>query len=257
MSDIKFYTWDIDIYYPYALVPFHKFFPKMIQKYKRIIIDCGVDKWLNTKKKEYPYLDQFEEKVLKYGSKKVKFVIPDYPTDIIKDKDERVKWVDTFLERTHRNIERFHNLFNTILSVQYKFEDFDNFKNSWEKYYQLSKFMAIGNLCKSKNKHFFLKVLKFISENNSESKPIHIFGIGIPLFKVLCNFLKFNQIKFEISFDTTKWSFTDNPDLRKKVNGFMCKYPYRQEFLDDYLKKLDLIQESIKNKTTLMDFKGI
>lgn len=249
-NNLKFFTWDIDVYWDYALVPYHKFYPKMIEKYKEIIIDCGVDKWLNTKNKEYPYLEEFEQKVLKYGSKNVKFVIPDYPTDILKSKIDRNQYKQLFLERTERNIKRFHNLPNTILSIQYEFENFKSFKKLWNKFYDLGNYMAIGNLCKSKNQTFFLKILKFIIKNNYEDKPIHFFGIGILLFKVLCLF----NHSFKISFDTTKWSFTDDPKLRKKVGGYMCKFPYRQEFLDNYIEKLLKIESKIRSRIKLTDF---
>lgn len=249
-KNIQFFTWDIDAHWDYALVPYHKFYPKMIEKYKEMIIDCGVDKWLNSKNNEYPYLEEFEQKVLKYGSEKVKFIIPDYPTDILKSKIERIQYRKIFLERTERNIKRFQALPNTILSLQYEFENFDSFKNSWDKFYDLGDYMAIGNLCKSKNQTFFRKVLKFVIKKNHKNKPIHFFGIGIPLFKVLCLF----DFSFKISFDTTKWSFTDNSKLRKKVGGYICKYPYRQEFLDNYIEKLQNIENKIRNRIKLTDY---
>lgn len=243
LDKIIFYTFNTYISYPFAIIPFHKFNENHIKKYKKIVVDCGVIHFLPSQK-EYPYLDEFEKKVKQFGSDNVKFVIPDYPVNVL-DEEERSKYKDTFLKKTQKNIDRFHTLSNTILTIQYESEDFNSFRESWNKNYDKATYIAIGNLLKSKNKLFFRKILKYIHRNNPNNYPIHFFGIGLHLYRELCSFLKKNLIEFNISFDHTKYTFPVSKQLRVKYG---CGYSIdsnRQEFLIAYLDKLETIQNEI------------
>lgn len=241
-ENIKYYTFERKFYYPLALIPFKNFGKTMFNDYSDIIVDVGVG-LLNEKNNfEYPFLDKWENKYHKYANEKCYFVIPDYPVDVLPPK-YRKKYQQEFIEKTEKNILKWHHLPRTILSIQYEFENIIDFKKNWKKWYEYSnEWIAIGNLCKSQNISFFKDMLYFLKNQNKRNKKIHFFGLNFKFIKEI--FKKRKSFDCILSFDSSKWVFNNDKDLMKKmkecigIEGFRCRDPLVPEFFSAYHDKL-------------------
>lgn len=81
------------------------------------------------------------------------------------------------------------------------------------------------------------QIFKFIADNYSWVKHIHIYGPSMRLIKECIPFLIDSGIEI-ISIDSTKWTRAVTSELKKKY-GLNCKNDFqRRLFFDEYLKKI-------------------
>ncbi len=246
-----FFTYDSHVYYPLVCIPFRSFNPKMLKRYTMMIVDSGINVLRGSIDYEYPYLEEFINSAEKYGSQNCLWTIPDYPFKIIEDKLTNQAscdyWKQEFLKRTDKNINHFHNIPYTIVPIQYKFKNIHSFRHSWNKYYHFSNYLGIGNLLKCRDTSFFNNILMHIYFNNKESKHVHFFGIGKPLIRKLFAFIREYNPIYSITFDTVKWSITNDKELLKINNGRFCRSSNRNLFLSVFIKNLKTIRKDLKD----------
>jgi len=179
--------------WPYHLIPFKVWDKGYNKAFNELIIDCGVNTLKNMK--EYLYINKYP---LSNLAKNVFWVIPDYPFDLKVNLSQ-----NECIKKSLENIYKWGNYKNTISSIQYKFENFENFKIIYNEVYPISNNIGIGNLCKSRNMIFLKNVINYIFLHNKDKRRIHFFGLYKKAIKYIINL----QLDFKISVDSMKWDY--------------------------------------------------
>lgn len=206
--------------YPYHLIPYRIWRSGYNKEYKELIIDCGVNDLVG--KKDYIYINEYPLAIIQEN---IKWVIPDYPYDVGPDLDRR-----TCIAKTLENIKKWHELPNSICSVQYYFENIKSFKYYYKIIYEYaSDVIGIGNLCKSTKMTFLKQVINFIINNNLENKQIHFFG----LCKLAIKYLISKCPSFRYSVDSMKWDYGMHCDRSGDKNAKDARWYRGLEYINE------------------------
>jgi hypothetical protein len=214
------------------------------QLYKRqfshAICDSGVHYFYdNPLADDYPpqYLEDYTElskRLFNNFGKKIWIIIPDYPDDYHPGQ------FGNNVKKTLANITRFIDAEDLpwVPTIQAKFKDIKSFVYCCKEIRKIDHFntVAIGTICKVRNKKFIIKCCK-IARRYFPDSWIHAFGP--PLNAI-------NQIKHYInSFDSTAWTFP------RKSHKPSCKTASeRRKYFSDYLSRLSEHLEQPNMKLT-------
>ncbi|RLC82940.1 MAG: hypothetical protein DRJ03_18290 [Chloroflexi bacterium] len=228
--------------YPYICVPFHDYKLLYRYKWKRAILDVGVEifakgaqeypKWFF---KRYPFVCQQLTEI--FGSK-LWCVIPDYPDDYVHNP------IPHNVKRTLANIKRFHKIkgVNWIYPIQ---SDYLNMQSLHDSCHQVMKYeperVAIGTVCKTGNVEYIVKCCKMVRQHFPDAW-VHAFGPTLRALRKIWLLID--------SFDSTAYSMCRKKE--KNQNYYMCKTRHeRYIWFKQYLAKLEEIRRAYKGQMRL------
>ena len=156
----------------------------------------------------------------------------DYPGDM------NLEYQDLFLHNTWNNAEMFHNHSQFIVTVQYKFRNYWDFVEWFDRYNNLdimSGIMGLGNMCRFRTLNQYLKHTLDYAFSHCKHKRIHIYGLCLKAIPYVDRLAK--QFNIDLSIDSTKWTRPCTIEL-KKLCGLWFKHEYRQNCFDAYLEEI-------------------
>lgn len=239
----RFYTWPespTTLGYPYILSNYYEW--KRLKRWnglKHGILDVGIEVVGN--RGDYPdgFLDRYYSiafRLTQLLGDRIWCVIPDFCDDmnpgLIKDN----------VEKTLSNIDKMKNLesVNWVYPLQARYLDLGSFKFSCSEVSKLNpKRVAIGTVCKTRNKPFIIKCCMMAREYFPESW-IHAFG---PTLDVIPNILPFID-----SWDSSSFFFNVGSRGKFKSYGFKKE---RRILFQKYLAKVNRILENHNNQTKM------
>jgi len=223
------FLYEPPIKYPYAFtnIKRYKWLIKNSHRWKKAILDCGVEIfWHQT---EYPkgFLDNYKEKaktLTEIFGNRIWITIPDYCDDY--------KHVPNNIEKTLRNIKEFIKIpnINWLPVIQSRYLNIMSFYESLQKTKEIIgdyPRIAIGTVCKTNNLKFIIECCKATKKHFPKSW-IHAFGLtlrALPKAKKYIN-----------SFDTSAYTFP-----RKRSMGQASNQKERIQYFIAYKKRIEEI----------------
>lgn len=213
----------------YCLLNINKYSNEKKNKKKVCFIDPGVYELVRSN--EYSHIDILHElasgKLLKN-----EYISIDYPCDM------NLQYQDEFIEKSIKNNLKYKDNPQYICTIQFKFQDFSDFKKQFEYLEEQidfsKKIVGIGNLCRiMKVNEFTEKVFHFLLKK--PKYQYHFYGLALILIKkYISSFLYREQI---VSVDSTKWTRACNYTIKNKF-GVNCTKKNRDLFFLEYIKEL-------------------
>lgn len=157
----------------------------------------------------------------------------DYPGDMT------LQYQDLFITRTWENACHLCYHPNYIVTAQYKFNDYWNFKEWFNKYNDLnieSGIMGLGNMCRFRTLNQYLKHTLDYAFSHCRYKRIHIYGLCLKAIPHAVKLAK--RFNIELSVDSTNWTRCVTKEM-KEIYKVGCRKGERQIFFDEYMKKLE------------------
>lgn len=202
---MKFFTYDYNMpekyNWPYLIVKLTNYFKlKKPEFYKYVFIDPGVYDLIESDR--YDWEGMIDVRKFLNDLPKNHFFSFDYPGDM------NPEFQDRFLTRSWDNAIQYCGHPQYIVTVQYKFNDYYDFIQWFDKYNELnieSGIMGVGNICKQLGCNQFLKHALPHVFKNSKAEWIHVYGANkatIPYIRRLAR--KFNK---KASVDNRKWEY--------------------------------------------------
>ena len=153
----------------------------------------------------------------------------DYPCDM------NLKYQELFLKNTWNNAKKYHNHPQYIITVQYKFNNYWNFIEWFDKYNELesikSGIVGLGNMCRFPHLTEYMKHTLDYAFSHCKHPRIHVYGLCLRSIPYAYNLAK--RYNIELSIDSTKWTRCFH------TSGLpSCRKENRQEFFDVYLKEI-------------------
>ena len=205
---------------------------KDYSRWKEIFIDPGV--YELTKEPEYSWFQNNKQVVDFLNS-----LLPNHYFSLDYPCDMNPKYTEEFLNKTWYHAQLHYNHPNYIITAQYKFNNYPSFVEWFDKYNALkikSGIMELGNICRILQKTQYIKHVFPYAFKNCTHPRIHIYGLAFKNIKLAHDLA--NHYGIELSFDSTKWTRACTVELKKKY-GVNCNGKNRQEFFDEYLKKVN------------------
>lgn len=126
----------------------------------------------------------------------------DYPGDM------NLFHQDLFLHNTWNSAEMFHDHPQFIVTTQYKFRNYWNFVEWFDRYNGLdikSGILGLGNMCRFRSLNQYLKHTLDYAFSHCKHKRIHIYGLCLKAIPYAVRLVK--RFNIELSVDNTKWTF--------------------------------------------------
>ena len=159
----------------------------------------------------------------------------DYPCDM------NLKYTNLFLRKSWLNAEKYHGHSQYITTVQSPFGDYWSFVAWFDKYNALeikSGILGLGNMCRFRTLNDYLKHSLDYAFSHCNHPRIHIYGLCLKAIPYAYRLSK--RYNIESSIDSTKWTRACNKRLKEKYEGrICCRKDNRQEFFDEYKKKIE------------------
>ena len=155
----------------------------------------------------------------------------DYPCDM------NEAYTETFIEKSIKNNLRYKNNPQYICTIQFKFQDFKDFKYQFEYLEEQidfsKKIIGIGNLCRIMKPNLFTdEVFEFLKEKYYEyDYYFHFYGLSLSLIKKYLHVFKCCGV------DSTKWTRACNNNLKKSF-GLNCNKKTRNLYFISYMENL-------------------
>jgi len=231
---MKFFT-DKTVINDYLLVKIKDYWKmKDFSRWKEVFIDPGV--WELTKDVEYSWVTKSSYVFMEEWIKNLPdnhYFSWDYPCDM------NIFHTDYFLDKSWSNAIRYAKYPHYIVTVQSKFNNYMSFVEWFDKYNALeikSRIMGLGNICRILQKTQYIKHALPYAFKNCNHPRIHVYGLA---FKNIEFTMKLaSHYGIELSIDSTKWTRACTVALKNKYN-INCNGKNRQEFFDEYLKKVN------------------
>ncbi len=151
----------------------------------------------------------------------------DYPGDM------NLQYQALFLEKTWKIALKFHKHPQYITTVQYKYNNYWDFIEWFDKYNKLdiaSGYLGLGNMCKTSRKKYFMNHALDYAYKNCDHPRIHIYGLPLRFVSQVEKLGK--RFKIKTSIDNVKWTFMwyefDNKEERNN----------KQLLFNTYLQKI-------------------
>jgi len=238
---MKFFT-DKTVENDYLLIKIQDYI-KMndFSKWKEILIDPGV--YELTKSKKYSWEDSLDIKEFLESLPKNHYFSADYPSDM------NPKFTKLFLKKSWNNAIKYHTHPQYLCTVQFKFNNYWNFREWFDKYNNLeivSGYLGLGNLCRIHYKTEFMKHTLDYAFSHCKYPRIHIYGLAFRNIKYAYRLAKRFNIK--LSIDSTKWTRAGDKKLKDKFKTIGCRnQEERQIFFNYYLNKIQKKGIKIEN----------
>ena len=233
---MKFFT-DKSVIHSYLIIKITDYIKiNDFSNWNEVFIDPNVYELI--KAKEYSWINKINITEFLNNLPKNHFLSIDYPSDM------NIKHQKLFLEKSWYNALKYNNHPNYITTAQYKFNDFWNFVEWFDKYNTLeikSGILGLGNLCKIRYLTDYLNDIIDYAISNCNHPRIHFYGLcmkGIPLAYKLAK-----RYNIKLSIDSVKWTKASTIQLKNNY-GVNCNKLTRQIFFDTYL---ELIKRKIKD----------
>ena len=202
-------------------------------RWKEVFIDPGV--YELTKSDRYSWEGKIIINDFLHSLPKNHYFSWDYPCDMNK------QHTDLFIKKSWYNAQLFHLFPQYIITVQFKYNDYLSFVEWFDKYNNLSitsGILAIGNICRFLYLNEFAKHALDYAFSHCRHPRIHIYGLGFRMIKYANDLaIRYN---IDFSIDNTKWTRACSQELKDKYEGRVgCRKHNRQEFFDEYMKKID------------------
>lgn len=228
MMGMKFFT-DKTVVNDYLLVKI-KDYIKMddFNQWKEVFIDPGV--YDLTKSDKFKWEGKINIRNFLNSLPENHYFSFDYPGDM------NLQYQDLFLKKSWENALRYNTYTNYIVTAQYKFKDYWNFIEWFDRYNKLhvfSKILGLGNMCRFRSLNNYLKHALDYAFSHCRHTRIHIYGLCLKAIPYAYNLSK--KYNIELSTDSTKWTRACNNKLKEKYQGRVCcTTSNRQEFFDEY-----------------------
>ena len=232
---MKFFT-DNTVINDYLLIKIKDYLKlKDFSKRKEIFIDPGVYEL----KKDYKFSweGKINIKTFLNSLPNNHYFSFDYPCNM------NLQYQDLFLGKTWINAEKYHNHPQYIVTAQYQFKNYLSFVAWFNDYNDLeikSGILGLGNMRRFRTLNNYLKHALDYAFSRCRHKRIHIYGLCLKAIPYAVNLSK--KYNIELSTDSTKWTRACVKELKDKYNGRVCcTTQNRQEFFDEYKKKINLL----------------
>ena len=232
MMKMKFFT-DKTVVNDYLLVKLVDYV-KMddFSKWKEIFIDPGV--YDLTKSDKFSWEGKINISLFLRFLPPNHFFSWDYPSDM------NLQYQTLFITKTWNRAVKFHKHHQYIVTVQFKHNNYWSFVEWFELYNALpikSGILGLGNMCRHRSLNQFLKHSLDYAFSNCNHKRIHIYGLCLKAIPYAYKLSK--KYNIELSIDSTKWTRACSIELKNKYGFFNSRKHNRQEFFDEYMKKID------------------
>ena len=162
----------------------------------------------------------------------------DYPGDM------NLKHQILFLTKTwNRALKYGLQCSQYIVTVQSKFNNYWNFIKWFDLYnalYIKSGILALGNMCRFRSLNQYLKHTLDYAFSHCKHPRIHIYGLCLEAIPYAVKLAE--RFNIELSIDSTKWTRACNRALKDKYDGRVsCRKHNRQEYFDEYIKRIELL----------------
>ena len=228
---MKFFT-DKTVVNDYLLIKIGDYWKlKDFSQWKEVFIDPGV--YELTKDIEYSWVNKGCYGFMTEWIKKLPdnhYFSWDYPCDM------NVKHQDYFLKKSWENALQYNDYSQYIVTVQFKFRNYWNFVEWFDKYNALnikSGILALGNMCRFRTLNQYLKHALDYAFSYTKHPRIHIYGLCIKAIPYAYKLAKRYNVEF--SFDSTKWTRCFH------TSGLSsCHKENRQQYFDEYKKEIEV-----------------
>ena len=160
----------------------------------------------------------------------------DYPCDM------NPAYTDLFLQKTWDNALKYHSHPHYIVTVQYKFKNYWNFVEWFDKYNALditSGILGLGNMCRFRTLNSYLKHALDYAFSHCKHRRIHIYGLCLKAIPYAYKLAK--RYNIELSIDSVKWTFcyyeTDIKDRQYHFEKYKKKIAEQLEIFYEYTLK--------------------
>ena len=232
MMKMKFFT-DKTVVNDYLLVKIVDYIKmKDFSRWKEIFIDPGV--WQLTKSDKFKWEGKINIKEFLDSLPDNHYFSFDYPCDM------NEIYTELFLYKSWINAILYCSEKQYIVTVQSKFNNYWNFMEQFDMYNNLdikSGILGLGNMCRFRSLNQYLKHALDYAFYRCRHSRIHIYGLCLKAIPYAYKLSK--RYGIELSTDSTKWTRACSVDLKNKYELFNCNKDNRQEFFDEYKKKLD------------------
>ncbi|MHA1395711.1 MAG: hypothetical protein ACTSRZ_19595 [Promethearchaeota archaeon] len=213
MIKLKFFT-DESLNYlkwPYLLLKIKKYLRKKnLSRFREIIIDPGVYELRNSP--FYSWENEIDIEEFLNSLPKNHYFSLDYPPDMNQNYEK------LFIQKSWENALKYHKYEQYICTVQYKFNNYMDFINWFDRYNSLnirSGILGIGNMLRHRKLNEFLKHSLDYAFSHSMHSRMHLYGLckqAIPYAYKLAR-----RFKIEISIDQQKWQYFKKATLRPQL----------------------------------------
>ena len=202
-------------------------------RWKEVFIDPGV--WELTKSDKYSWEGKIDIWFFLENLPDNHYFSWDYPCDM------NEKYTTLFLTKSWNRAVKYGQQCNQyIVTVQSRFNNYWSFVKWFDLYNQLhinSGILGLGNMCRFKTLNNYLKHTLDYAFSNCRHPRIHIYGLCL---KAIPYAIKLSEkYNIELSTDSTKWTRACTNALKKKYGYVSCRKETRQEFFDEYIKKIE------------------
>lgn len=225
---------------------FHKKHP-----FKILFIDPSVYE-LRTSK-EYSRITWFTKENIENLPPNTFFSL-DYPPDM------NTEHTDLFLKKSWKYAKMFQSCPKAIITVQSKFNNYQSFKEAFDRYLKLeikSGILGMGNFCRIMfTTEFIKKTFRLILtcyKENENIKWIHFYGSALRLIRYIITTFRFEDVI--VSFDSTKWTRACTSELKRRTK---IEKPTRivrlNIYFQAYVEQIDKYINQIKDERNIFDF---
>ena len=227
---MKFFT-DKSVVNDYLLIKIKDYLKmKDFSRWREVFIDPGV--YDLTKSDKFKWEGKINVRDFLNSLPDNHYFSLDYPCDM------NLEYTNLFLDKSWMNALRYNTYLNYIVTVQYKFNNYYNFVEWFDKYNRLHIFsgiMGLGNMCRFRTLNDFLKHSLDYTFSHCYHPRIHIYGLCLKAIPYAYKLSK--RYNIELSIDSTKWTRAFTNRLKEKYGGRIgCRKNNRQEFFDEYKK---------------------
>ncbi len=199
-------------------------------QWKEVFIDPGVYDLIKSDK--FKWEGEIDISRFLYFLPKNHYFSWDYPGDM------NLQYQDLFLEKTWKNAVRFHNYTQFIVTTQYRYRDYFNFREWFDMYNDLeikSGILALGNMCRFRSLNQYLKYSLGYAFRKCHHNRIHIYGLCLKAIPYANKLAK--RFNIELSIDSTKWTFIfyehESKDRQVQYNLYLQKILERGVILEN------------------------
>jgi len=197
---MKFFT-DKTVVNDYLLIKIKDYIKmKDFSKWKEVFIDPGV--YDLTKSDKFKWEGKINIKEFLVSLPDNHYFSFDYPCDM------NLQYTDLFLQKSWENALKYNTYTNYIVTVQFKFRNYWNFVEWFDRYNRLhvfSRILGLGNMCRFRTLNNFLKHSLDYAFSRCRHPRIHIYGLCLKAIPYAYNLSK--RYNIELSIDSTKWTF--------------------------------------------------
>ena len=215
----------------FCLLNIKKYYDPRKESKKIVFVDPGV--YELKKHREYSQIELLQQ--LAQGElKENEYLSIDYPCDM------NLQYADEFIAKSIENNLRYAENPQYICTIQFRFQDFDSFRENWEHLECWvnfpQKIIGIGNLCRIMYPNEFTNdVFEYIISHTSKGQQIHFYGLSLRLIKTYIPLLE--RAGLVITLDSTKWTKAVTNTL-KLAHGVCCRKATRDLYFFSYMDEI-------------------